>query len=235
MNHEELTEDVLVVVELVRRHRAVHGHGHALLHDLLLEAVDLLFVFLPLLLECLMSFFLVFSPLLLYLLQLLGHLGLQVDPLLGHQLLMGEIPIDPLVLDHLLRRGGHQVRPRRDAPGSTPVSGLGLFGMVKPEDVILAQDHPGPGLEHGRAVQLPAVDEADRAGLGDELDDAVGSVLEGAVLGQDVGADELDVLGDVGIRRSDLGHALLDVVQEALGQRGVLVQVDQMRCLECHS
>jgi hypothetical protein len=41
-----LTEDVLLVVVVVRGDGAVHGHGHALLHHLLLQALDLVFVFL---------------------------------------------------------------------------------------------------------------------------------------------------------------------------------------------
>ena len=64
-----------------------------------------------------------------------------------------------------------------------------------------------------------------------QFDDAF-RVFEDAVLAEDVGADELDVLRDVGLRRADARHALLDVVQQALGQRRVLVQVHQVRRLE---
>ena len=57
-------------------------------------------------------------------------------------------------------------------------------------------------------------------------------VFEDAVLAEDVRADELDVLRDVGLRGADARDALLDVVQEALGERGVLVQVHQVRSLQ---
>ena len=56
-------------------------------------------------------------------------------------------------------------------------------------------------------------------------------VFEDAVLAEDVRADELDVLRDVGLGRPDARDALLDVVQEALGERGVLVQVHQVGSL----
>ena len=64
-----------------------------------------------------------------------------------------------------------------------------------------------------------------------QLDDAL-RVLEDAVLAEDVCADELDVLRDVGLGGADARDALLDVVEQALGQRGVLVQVHQVRSLE---
>ena len=63
-----------------------------------------------------------------------------------------------------------------------------------------------------------------------ELDDAL-RVLEDAVLAEDVCADELDVLRDVGLGGPDARDALLDVVEQALGQRGVLVQVHEVRSL----
>ena len=103
-------------------------------------------------------------------------------------------------------------------------------GKHLPKYMVLAQDDPGAGPENGRGVDLAAVDEADRSRLGDELDLAVG-VLEDAVLVEDVAADQLYVLGDVGLGRPDPGQALLDVVEEALRQGGVLVQVDQVRRL----
>ena len=48
----------------------------------------------------------------------------------------------------------------------------------------------------------------------------------------DVLAYELDVLRDVGLRGADPRDALLDVVDEALGHGGVLVQVDQVGSLK---
>ena len=51
------------------------------------------------------------------------------------------------------------------------------------------------------------------------------------MLAEDVCADELDVLRDVGLGGADARDALLDVVEQALGQRGVLVQVHQVRSL----
>ena len=57
-------------------------------------------------------------------------------------------------------------------------------------------------------------------------------VFEDAVLAENVRADELYVLRNVGFGRPDARDPLLDVVQEALGERGVLVQVHQVRSLE---
>lgn len=48
----------------------------------------------------------------------------------------------------------------------------------------------------------------------------------------DVRPYELDVLRDVGLGAADARDALLDVVQEALRQRRVLVQVHQVGRLE---
>ena len=57
-------------------------------------------------------------------------------------------------------------------------------------------------------------------------------VFEDAVLAENVRADELDVLRNVGLGRPDARDPLLDVVQEALGESGVLVEVHQVRSLE---
>lgn len=48
---------------------------------------------------------------------------------------------------------------------------------------------------------------------------------------RDVSSDQLNVLRNVCLWRPDPGQTLLDVVEETLGQGGVLVQVDQMRSL----
>ena len=99
-----LTEDLFVVLEVVRSHGAYHRHGHALLHDLLLERFDLVLVFLwgklimqiswsywhaqwlysylSFLLESLLGLLLLLEELLLDLLELLGHLGLEINALL---------------------------------------------------------------------------------------------------------------------------------------------------------
>ncbi len=88
------TEDVLLVVlEVVRREAADHGHGDALLHDLLLQRADLVLVLLALLLERLACLLLLAQELLLQLLQFLRHLGLQVDSLLRHELLVRVLPV----------------------------------------------------------------------------------------------------------------------------------------------
>ncbi len=49
---------------------------------------------------------------------------------------------------------------------------------------------------------------------------------------RDVSSDQLNVLRNVRLWRPDPGQTLLDVVEETLGQGGVLVQVDQMRSLK---
>ena len=49
------TKNILVVLEVVRREGADHGHGDALLHDLLLQRLDAVLVLLALLLESLVG------------------------------------------------------------------------------------------------------------------------------------------------------------------------------------
>ena len=49
------TKNILVVLKVVRRERADHGHGDALLHDLLLQRLDAVLVLLALLLESLVG------------------------------------------------------------------------------------------------------------------------------------------------------------------------------------
>ena len=56
-------------------------------------------------------------------------------------------------------------------------------------------------------------------------------VSKGAVFRQDVGAGELDVLEHGGFWAAETGGALLDVVQQALRHKRVLVQVHQVRRL----
>ena len=52
------TENILVVLKVVRREGADHGHGDALLHDLLLQRLDAVLVLFALLLESLIGFLL---------------------------------------------------------------------------------------------------------------------------------------------------------------------------------
>ena len=66
---------------------------------------------------------------------------------------------------------------------------------------------------------------------GDELDDSVG-VLEDAVLALDVGAHQLNVLGQVRFRGAYPGLTFLDVIEETLGEGRVLVEIDQMGSLK---
>ncbi len=102
--------------------------------------------------------------------------------------------------------------------------------MVESEYVVLPEDDPRSRSEHDGAVHLAAVDEADGGLHRHQLHDPL-RVLKDAVLAQDVRADQLDVLRNVGFGGPDPRHALLDVVQQALGQSGVLVQVHQVRGL----
>ena len=102
--------------------------------------------------------------------------------------------------------------------------------MVEPENVGLAEDDPRARGEDDLLLHLAAVDEADGALHGYELDLSLG-VGEDAVLAEDVPPDQLDVLADVGLGGADAGDALLDVVEQALGEGRVLVQVDEMRGL----
>ena len=67
--------------------------------------------------------------------------------------------------------------------------------------------------------------------LADFLSVPTVSVLEDTMLADNVGADQLDVLRDVGLGRPDPGDALLQVVEETLGQGGVGVQVHQVGSL----
>ena len=60
----------------------------------------------------------------------------------------------------------------------------------------------------GKLPHLSAVDVAEGAGRRLERDYTLG-VLEDAVLAHDVRADQLDVLGQVGLRRTDTGCAHL--------------------------
>ena len=52
------TKNILVVLKVVRREGADHGHGDALLHDLFLQRLDAVLVLLALLLESLIGFLL---------------------------------------------------------------------------------------------------------------------------------------------------------------------------------
>lgn len=105
-----------------------------------------------------------------------------------------------------------------------------MVGVVESEDVGLSQDDPGARGEDDLLLHLAAVHEADGALHGHQLYLALG-VVEDAVLAEDVPADQLDVLADVGLGRADAGEALLDVVEQALREGRILVQVDEMRGL----
>ena len=52
------------------------------------------------------------------------------------------------------------------------------------------------------------------------------------MLAENVCSDQLNILRKICFRRPHPGQPLLDVVQKTLGERRVLIQVDQMRSLE---
>lgn len=99
--------------------------------------------------------------------------------------------------------------------------------MVEPEDVILAENDARARPEKDGLGDLAAVDVNEGGLFGDEGDDAL-VILEDAVLAENVRAAELNVLGYVGLGAAEAGQAHLEIVDEALGHEGVLVQVHQV-------
>ncbi len=139
------------------------------------------------------------------------HLVLDVDALLVLELLRGAHPVDAVgrVLAELYLFAR-------------------LLGVVEAEDVAVAEYDAVAALQAYGGLDLLAVDVAEGAWAGRELDEGVGLVEEEAVLVEDVRAEEDDVGRVGGVGAADFGRAFFDVVQQALGHERVFVEVDQM-------
>jgi len=129
-----------------------------------------------------------------------------------------KVPVDDFVFGVFLRLISHLL--------FAPLARL--LRMLEAKDMIATQDDARTRVEDFRLGDLSAVDVDKRFRRRNNTDNSI-VVLEAAMLLQNVRARQLDVLRCSRLRCAELCDAILDVVQQALGQRWILVEVDQVR------
>ena len=110
--------------------------------------------------------------------------------------------------------------------------------------MVFAKNNSRASLQHNGLAHFPPVNITESISAWEQLDHSCQIIyvidsfkysiyitiviLKHTVLIGNVGPDQLDILGDVGLGGADPGGSDLQVVQQALGQGGVRVEIDQM-------